>query len=164
MERLNTHVGSMQTTLEKRPEVLQAVCVYAAIHVFCSVVNDLVLVLLAQTFVTAHLISEQRGSRVDVLTDDWLQSFLLPIWDDLSANATPTLQDSHDDCFVPEALAHASDSALVHALVHVPRFASDESFVRFHFATKLASEVLILQSEPDAMQHEPCGFLTDLEI
>ena len=43
-------------------------------------------------------------------------------------------------------------------LVHIARFATDKAFIDFHFSAKLA--VLTLHREPDAMEHEPCSFLS----
>ena len=58
----------------------------------------------------------------------------------------------------------ASDSALVHALVHVPRFSANEGFVRFDFAVQFAPEVLVLHREPDAVKHEPRRLLSNLYV
>jgi CheY-like chemotaxis protein len=164
MKRFYSNVGSLESALQERPEILKAVGVYAAIHVCLGVVNDLVRILFAQAFVSAHLIGKESRASCDVRTDDRLQSVLLSICDDLSANATSALQDSHDDSLVAEALTHPGDSALVHALVHVPRFSADEGFIRLDFATKFASEVLILHCQADAMQHKPSRLLSDLHV
>ena len=50
----------------------------------------------------------------------------------------------------------------LYALVHVSRFAADESFVHFDFAAEFAAEEFILHGKPDAVEHEPCGLLSDL--
>src|SRR3989442_6751650 len=164
MERLYAHVSTRQAALQQRPEVLQAVRVYAAIHILNCMVNDLVLVFFVETFIAAHLVSEQCRASLDVLFHDWLQGVLQPIWDDLSANATATLQDSHDYSLVSETLTRASDAALVNTLVHVASFATDEGLVRFDFAAQFASEEFILYCKPNAMEHEPCGLLTYLHV
>src|SRR5271157_768257 len=164
MKRFHTHVSTMQTALQQRPEVLKAVSVYATINVLNGVVYNLMQELVMQSLVSAHLVGIERGSSLDMLTNDRLQGFFLPICDDLSANLAATLQGSHDDSLVSETLTHASDAPSVNILVHVPGLATDKSFVGFNFAAKLASEVFILHSEPDAMQHEPCSLLGDLQI
>ena len=48
MERLNRNVGSIQSTLEQRPEVLQSVRMDAAIHILFNVVNESVNVIIGQ--------------------------------------------------------------------------------------------------------------------
>ena len=54
MKRLNSNVGSFQATLEKRPEVLKAIGMYATVHVLNSVVYDFVLELIAESLVSAR--------------------------------------------------------------------------------------------------------------
>src|SRR4029077_8028196 len=88
MKRFHSNVGSRKAALQERPEVLKAIGVYAAIHVFNRVVDDLVFILFAETFVAAHLVSEECRACCDVLFDNGVQSVLLPIWDDLSANTS----------------------------------------------------------------------------
>ena len=70
MERLYAHIGARQPAFQQRPKVLEAIGVYAAIHVFNRVVNDLVLVLFAETFVAAHLIGEESRASCDVLFNE----------------------------------------------------------------------------------------------
>src|SRR5260370_33592178 len=96
MKRFHTYVGSAKAAFQQRPEVFHAVRVYAAIYILHGVVNDLMLVLALQTFVSTKFIREQRGSRFDVSLYESLQSILLTIWDDLSTDLTAALQDSHD--------------------------------------------------------------------
>src|SRR5260370_23148389 len=43
-------------------------------------------------------------------------------------------------------------------LVHIARLAADEAFVNFDFSAKLA--IFTLHRQTDAMEHEPCGFLS----
>src|SRR5271157_2146559 len=164
MERFDTHVSTMQAALQQRPEVLKAVGMYATIHILHSVVYDFVLELAIQTLVSAHLVSEKRGANLYVLTNNGLQSSLLPIWNYKSAHVTAALQESHDDSLVSETLSHSSDSPRMNILVHVASLAADESFVGFYFAAQLASEMFILHSQPDAVKHEPCRLLSDLHI
>jgi hypothetical protein len=90
--------------------------------------------------------------------------FLLSIWDDLSANVSAALQDSHHDQLIFCRLAHSGYAASLHALVHVPRFAADESFVRFNFATEFRAKVLVLHGQPNPMQHEPCRLLINSHV
>src|SRR5208283_519279 len=125
MKRLDSHVGSLQAALQERPEVLHAISMYAAIYILNRMVYDLVNEVAMQTFVTAHLIGKEFGSEFDMLTDDGLQSFLLPIWNYESANIATALQESHDNGFISETLPHSSDAPSVYVLVHVASFATD---------------------------------------
>ena len=52
----------------------------------------------------------------------------------------------------------------VNIQVHVASLAADEGFVNFDFAAQLAAEGFILQGQTNAMQHEPSGFLGNIEI
>src|SRR5271157_296465 len=167
MKRFHAHVSTMQPALQQRPKVLKAIGVYAAIYVLNRVIYDLMLELIMESFVSAHLISVECGSSFDVLTNDGLQGFLLAICNDLSADLAATLQQPHDDGLVSEALTHASYAPCVNILVHVASLATNESLVGFNFAavaTELASEVLILHDEPDTVKHEPCSLLSNLYI
>jgi hypothetical protein len=49
--------------------------------------------------------------------------------------------------------------------VHVLNFAAHVCFINFDFSSsaKLGSKIRLLQSEPEPMQHEPCGFLGDAQ-
>src|SRR5437016_5503078 len=95
-----------------------------------------------------------------------VESFLSLIGDDLGANGSAALHDSHDDNFIFPMLALAADSPLTHALVHVARFAADKSFVRLYFAraaTKFHKRAAG-QCYANAMIHKPCRLLCDLEV
>jgi hypothetical protein len=51
MKRFDRHIRARDAALEKRPEVLKTVCVYAAIHVLNGMVNNLVRVVGSESFV-----------------------------------------------------------------------------------------------------------------
>src|ERR1017187_5169004 len=163
MKRFHGHIRPTQTALQERPEILHAVCVYATIHVSDRMVNDPMNVFLAQSLIATHLVRDERRPRFDVLANDGVQRGLRPIRDDLSPDRSATLQHSHDDCLIAKTLTYTSDSALINAFVHVARFAADKSFVRFYFAIEFAA-MFILHCQTDAMQHEPCRFLSDLDV
>ena len=73
MKRFDTHIGSIDSALEQRPEIFQVVSVDAAVHVPYSVINDLMQILSIKSLVSAHLIGEQGRSRFNVLANDGLQ-------------------------------------------------------------------------------------------
>ena len=45
--------------------------------------------------------------------------------------------------------------------MHVAGKPADEGFINFNFSAKLSAALLILQRQPNAVHHEPCGFLSD---
>lgn len=55
----------------------------------------------------------------------------------------------------------------MHVGVHVASFPADESLIYFDFGTKMPASQLHsgsgLHGEPDSMEHEPCGLLSDSE-
>ncbi len=67
MKRLDANVGSLQATLEKRPEVFEAIGVNLAIHILFGVVNYLMLKFLVQADVRHKRIGIDRASWFDVL-------------------------------------------------------------------------------------------------
>src|SRR5439155_1160317 len=58
-------------------------------------------------------------------------------------------------CFSDSCISNASSAVLV----HVASLSADVGLIRFADASHLASKPL-LHSETDALQHEPCGFLS----
>src|ERR1700683_5199322 len=134
MERFHGNISSSKAALQERPKILHAVSVYAAIHVFNSVVNNLVLIFV-QAFVSVHLVGKERGSGLDVFSHDRLESFFPSIWNKLGANFSTAFQHSHNDEFVESSLTASGNLTSLDALVHVACLATDECLVRFDFAT-----------------------------
>ena len=79
MERFDAHIGSANAPLEKAPEILKAVSVDSPVDVLNSMVDDLMQIVFAQTFVAAHLIGVERRASFNVLADDGLQGMFLPM-------------------------------------------------------------------------------------
>src|SRR5437868_6536557 len=94
LQRFHANVGSRNTALEKRPEILKRVSVYAAIHVLRSVVNNLVRVIGCQSFIGKQRISVESRASFNVLANLCLQGTLAACRNDSSANLSPALQDS----------------------------------------------------------------------
>ena len=162
MKRLDTHIGSVDTALQQAPEVFEAVGMDAPVDVFDGVVNNPVRVVGRQTLVGKQRVSVERRARFDMLFDFRLQDSFLAAGNNGSANASAALQDAHDGGLIFGSCA--SDAALANAQVHIAGFAADESLIGFDFAAQLATKGIILHGKPDAMQHEPCGFLSHLHI
>src|SRR3954471_4158663 len=99
MERLNTNIGSMKTTLQEAPEVLKAVSMdlptsvgFSMIHKFVEVFN--------QSFVSAMRICVETCSMFYVLTDKRLNIFLARILHSSHSNGASLFcmpfKQSHD--------------------------------------------------------------------
>lgn len=74
-----------------------------------------------------------------------------------SRGSPAALQNAHHDRFV--FAAGPGDSTLAFAQMHVPGFATDESFVNLALARKLLMRCHS-EREPDSVIHEPPGFLS----
>src|SRR5258708_20218227 len=164
MKRFHCNIGSRDAALQKRPEVLHAVSVYATINVLNRMVDDLMFVFAFQAAIAAKFISEESGSSFYVPLDDGVQGGFNAIRDNLSANAPAALQHSHDDDLVSRRLPLSGDAASLYALVHVSRFSADEGFVCLDFATEFRAESFILHRKANPMQHVPCRLLIYLHI
>lgn len=56
-----------------------------------------------------------------------------------------------------------SDAALAFAQMHISRLAADEGFVHFNLSAEFLSEEMIMPGQSEALEHEPCGLLSDPE-
>jgi len=161
MERFDANVGALQSALQETPEIFESVGMHLAVHVAFRVVNHVVGIIADETFVGLQSVSEQGGHGSNILPDFPLNHILAPIRNDLSANFSASLKDSHNDSLVVWPTSH--DAAMMHTRMHVASLAADECFIDFHFraATAELHKRLGLHSQPDSMKHEPCGFLGD---
>src|SRR5436190_2671748 len=57
-----------------------------------------------------------------------------------------------------------SDAALPLIKVHVPSLAADKGFIHFNVTAQFVPRGFVLHGETNAMEHEPCGLLGDLNI
>ena len=161
MEWFDTNVGSGDAALKQRPEVLKAVGVNLPINVFLGMVNNLMGVLGSQSVVGRQCVGVEGRASLDMLLNFGLQHATLATGNYLSANLSATFKDAHNSGLVLSA--STCDAALLDIQVHVASLAADEGFVNFDFSAELA-EVLILQGQTNAMEHEPCGLLSYAEI
>lgn len=162
MKLFDANVGSFESALEQAPEILQPVSVDATINVpFGMVYNGVLEALIAQALIGHERVSVDRASRFDVSGDVSLQSMFATIADNGSTNLTAAFQDSDNGNFV--FCASLSDSALTLVGVHEASGTTNESFVYFDFAPRSThfEERAVLHCKPDAVKHEPCGFLSD---
>src|SRR5712692_3308662 len=68
MERFDADVGSMNTTLQERPEVFHGVSVNGPVHVGDRVVNNLVRVLASQSVIGTEIVAVEGGSGLYMLS------------------------------------------------------------------------------------------------
>lgn len=164
MERLDTHIGSADASLQQAPEVLKAIGVYAPIDVLDSMIHDLMGIISGQPFVGEQEVGIERGASLNMLADLRLQHRLLTACDDGSANLTTTLKDTHDRNLVFGS--GASDATLALAEVHVAGLATDEGFVNLNTVAVGATHLhdgAGLHSLADTMKHKPRSFLGDAQ-
>ncbi len=162
MKRFYADVGSRDSALEQRPEILKAIGMHAAIYILSRMVNNLMCIVTGQSFIRHQGIGIERSASGDVLAYFILQYLSATARNDASANLTAALQDAYDSGFVFST--SSGDTALAFANVHVPRFATDESLVYLDFSAQLRSEEIILHRKPDTVQHEPCRLLGNFHV
>src|SRR5579863_1694754 len=161
MEWLNTNVASRDAALEQTPEVLKAVCMDLPVNVFLGMVDNLVGIFLCESVIGFERIGVESGTRFYMVPNFSLQGGTLAVGDYRSADLPSTLQSSEHNSFVLSASTSNAPFALIE--VHVPRLAADKGFVYLNVTAQLA-ERFILQGQTDAMQHEPSGFLSYVQI
>lgn len=166
MEGLDAHVGSLDRALEQAPEVLKAVGVDVADRVALGMVDDGVDVIGLKAVIGANLVGEELGAGLHVRLDLWVQGAPLVVVNDLGADgAMPvrpvTLKQPHDGGLA--ARPTALDDALTAPGVHEAGASTNESLVSLNLAGHLG-ERPGLHGEPNPMEHEPRGFLSDVEV
>ena len=164
VERFNVDVCSLESALEKAPEILQSVCVNLPVNVGLSMVYDLVLESLVPESLIGHeRIGIDRAPRLNVSANLGLQVMLPASGNDIGADLAPTFQNAHDSSFTLDAPVSNFLAALVG--VHESGCATDESLVYFYFFAAPAEpySFLLMQSETDAVHHKPSGLLRNAE-
>jgi hypothetical protein len=157
VERLHADVGAVQAAFEQAPEILDCIGVDIAVYVFDGMIDDCVIIVLGQSFIRTQFITENRGTGFDVLADRFLKFLPATFINVHRADFPVAFDHTKDDCFVSPAGAVNFLCSFV--LVHVARLAADEGLIDFHLAAQLAA--VTLHREADAMEHEPCGLLSD---
>lgn len=90
-----------------------------------------------------------------------MKAVTLDIGNDLESHFAVTFKQAHDCDFADSS--RANSLGFLPALVHEPRGSADVGFVGLNVVLQ-SVERLVLQGQPDAMIHEPCGLLGDMEI
>src|SRR5260370_409729 len=157
----HAHIGSLESALEKTPEVFEPVGMDASVNVSLSVVNGLMNVVpMLQTLIGHERSGVDCASGFNMSANLSLYMMLAPSWNHICANLSAALQNPNDWSFI--LAASCSNPAIVLLAVHVAGRTADECFVYFYFATVAAEfhQRTVLHRKPDAMQHEPCRFLS----
>jgi hypothetical protein len=161
VEGLDANVGAVQTALEQAPEVLHGVGVDVLVHILYRMVDNGVFVIRLQPIVGEQLIGEDRGTGFDMLTHVRLKFLLAATADDESANFAATFDHSHSDGLI--LTTSAGNHARTLRLVHIARLAADHAFIYLYFTGELPS-IVSLMREPNTVQHEPRGLLSDSQV
>lgn len=165
MEWLDAYIGALDCSLQEAPKVLNAVCVNLAIDIPLGMVNNAMIVIGLEVSV------RQEGVRKYLCPRSNIPSHFRT--KDVAASAA---NDSSPNCALPVRavpLQEAQNGGLsdcpsplnfIDALVlmHEAGQPADKGFIHFNWAADLA-KVVRLHSEPYAVEHEPCGFLSDTE-
>lgn len=162
VEWLDADVGAVDRPLQEAPEVFESVSVDVPLSVGLGVVDDLVNVVALQATVRRKIIGEHFRAGFDVFADSGLK--LMPATGayyagpDFGPIGAVPFQEAQDG-----DLAHSTgalDGPLTFRPVHVAGLAADEGFIDFDLTVDLV-ERLGLHGEPDTVEHEPRGFLSD---
>ena len=163
MERLNTHIGTLESALQEAPEVLDSIGMHVSPHILNGMIHDLMGVFTLQPFVRHIGISEQIATWFNVASNFSMKASALHIRQYLCPNLAmlrngATLQHAHDNRLARSASAPDLLPALVS--VHIASEAADEGFIRFNSSTHLFKRAGLCR-QAQTMQHEPGGFLRD---
>lgn len=161
MKRLHIDVCATERPLEQRPKVLKAVGVDASANIGLGVVNDAVHKRLGKVPVGRERVRVDFRTRFNHVADARVDLMRFAVPQHLERNPRMVLpfrpfQHAHNGCFADNA--RAPNVPL--PSVHVAGLGPDEGLIRFDFTPHLGNGT-VLHGEPDAMEHEPSGFLRD---
>ncbi len=77
MERLDAHIGAIDSALQQAPEILQTIRVDTTVNVLHRMVHNFMGIVGSKSAIAKHLIGVERCSRLHMLFDQWLNGFLL---------------------------------------------------------------------------------------
>ena len=160
MKRFDAHISTVDTSLQQRPEVFEAVGVNATVDVLDGVIYDLMRVLPGQSLIGEKEICVEGRTGLNMLLHFGLERILLPVRNDGRDNLTPALKNAHDGYLVTGTAT--SDAALALGDVHVASLAADERLIGFDLTGELDGGIVV-ERHADAVQHEPCRLLSDAE-
>lgn len=151
----NVNVSAANAILEVRPEILDAVDMRVAAHVFArAMVYALVFVaLLGQSVVGAQFVSVNGSALRHVVLDDRAQGFARIAWHHLGHH-------------LPVALQHSKHDSLVANVVpsFAMRLAADVGFIGFDFTEQRPLAVNRFHVLANQVRHAPSGFVGDAKL
>src|SRR6266704_1608872 len=160
VKRFDADIGSLQSTLEQRPEVLHSVCVDLPIDILLGMIDDLVGV----SLIGQERIGVDFAAGFYISADMSLKVVLSTGRNYVSTNLAAALQNAdHGNLILGSSL---SDAPMVLVAVHESGRATDEGFIYLNLTTLPANfqKRAVLHCKPDAVKHEPCRLLSDAEI
>ena len=163
VERLNRDVGSVQSALEARPEVLNSIGVDVAANIAVNVIDYLMHVRASNEGIGGVFIGDEVSASLHIVEKRGFHGRAFAIPDNASANLAAPLQHSHHDSLaIASGVVQPLDPL---ALVHVLYLAAYKGLIALYGA--IAAEhiaVSITHGYTDAVQHEPCTLLGDAKI
>jgi len=157
-------VDAIDAPLQKAPIVLQAVCVESINHVLtCGMLDYNVIVEFPANLVIAGVrIGDQLGSRLPfgVIEDKVSNGPLGYHWRNLGYDIAGIVQHSNNRCFIIQTALPGF------LLVLMPVFlqTAHVGFVGLNLASHRLFEILMPKSIPNALKHEPSGFLGNNQV
>src|SRR5262249_7981888 len=118
MKRFNTHIRSMQSAFQERPEIFHAVGVNQSAQVLFSVIDDFAVVIVFKARVGAKFIGIQFGSSAHVLLDHSVKSIYVAVFNHFCPDLTwalvaSTLKCSHNNYFADNTGANSQLAAIL---------------------------------------------------
>lgn len=155
-------VDADDLALQQSPDAFNGVGVSVVVaDIFArAVVHRVVVIVTVQAAIAASLVGIDVRPRRDVGADGVLQGFSLRVLDGPGAKFTIALDDPHDNCLSDAAAPFVK--ALGRMLVRL--LAADERLVGLDGARQRRVERLGGRCVPQAVKHEPCRLLGDLDI
>lgn len=165
VEGFNGNVSALDRPLEQAPEVFQPVCVDVTFRVALGMINDFVRVIVRKAIIGLESVRVDLRSLQDILAHVALQLRLLRGIHDLQDDTGGAVFRAALQQTLHRSLASAAGAFDVFAPfmgVHVPRFATDVSFVHFRRAADL-HDGAVLHRFANPLEHEPSRFLADAQ-
>jgi len=162
MEGLDTDVGSFETALQQRPEILDSVCVNASVNIGLGMIHELMNIIRIESSIRREFIGKHLRACFDVRPHFCLQRVAPAVRHMLDAHlAGFAVQQAHDQFF---ARAASAGDLRLFIFVHEAGESADESLVGFDwpFRTEFL-KTAALHCLTNAMEHEPSGRLSDAE-
>jgi len=161
MERLNTHIGAANSSLQETPKVLHTVSVDRAVNVLLSVVNHLVRVFGVKPVVGEQFIRHDFRTAPNVLADDAGKLMLPARLNVLQVDASGIPFEQAEHNLLADRTATV-DLGFPLVFVHETGFATYKSLISFDRAGHLIDRAVVL-GKANAVQHKPCGLLSYLK-